>query len=115
MNRNQKITQHGHICNLLPTVRRRLFRSKCGDQRSVVAPNFEVASCSSFRDLPKGSLCDGEVGGGSGGVTANSSRPETADDVIFGTDVEIFQDDVCVNLLVARFSGFRGNLNQPLI
>ena len=35
-----------------------------------VALNFEVASPSSFRHFLERSLCDGEVGDGSGGVNA---------------------------------------------
>ena len=65
-----------------------------------MALNFDVASLGSFRDFPKISFCDGEVGGGSGGVITNFSRPETADDVIFGQDVETF------SITVVGFSCF---------
>ena len=44
--------------------------------------NFEVASCNS----------DAEVSGGAGGINAICSRPEVADDVISGYDVETFRD-----------------------
>ena len=64
---------------------------------------FEVASCSSSRDIPKQLFCNGEVCDGSGGVNAICSRPEVTDDVIFGEDAETFQEYVCIHLWVAMF------------
>ena len=57
-----------------------------------IVVNVETANSSSSRDFPKWSLCDSEVGNGSGGVNANCSRPEAADDVISGEDAETFQE-----------------------
>ena len=54
----------------------------------------------------KRSLCDGEVGGGSGSVNTIYSRKEVADDLISGQDVETYRDYVCVNLWVASVSSF---------
>ena len=42
--------------------------------------NFEVASCSIFRDNGEKIFPDAEVGGGAGGISAICSRPEVADD-----------------------------------
>ena len=47
-----------------------------------IVANVELASSSSFRDLPKWLFCDGKVGDGSGVMNAICSRPEVADDVI---------------------------------
>ena len=52
--------------------------------------NFEGASFSSFQDIPKGSLCDGEVGDGSSAINVICNRPEVDDDVISGKEVENF-------------------------
>ena len=49
--------------------------------------NFGEASFSTFRDFPERSFCDGEVSDGSGSINAICSRPEVADDVVSGTDV----------------------------
>ena len=48
----------------------------------------------------KGHFAHGEVGDGSGGLNAISSRPEVADDVIFGRDLQTF--------LLAPFSDYSG-------
>ena len=48
---------------------------------------FEVGSASSFRDFPKRSFWDFEVGGNSGGMNAMYNRQEAADDVISGRDL----------------------------
>ena len=59
--------------------------------------NFEVASFGTFLDFPKWSFCDGEVSDGSGGINAICSRPEVADDIISGKDVNTFRCYVRVN------------------
>ena len=64
--------------------------------------NFAVSNSSRFRE--KKSYCDGEVGGG-GGVNTICSRPEVADAVISGQDVESFNH--CVNIRVASLNSFR--------
>ena len=46
--------------------------------------NFEVAGCIIFRDHREKVFIDAEVSGGAGGINASRSRPEVADDVIFG-------------------------------
>ena len=46
--------------------------------------NFEGASASTFRDIPKRSFYDGEVCDGIGAMNAIRSRPEVADDAISG-------------------------------
>ena len=56
----------------------------------------------------------GEDGDGSGGMNAICSRPEVADDVISGEDVETLRNNSYVNLWVASFSSFQENRNQPL-
>ena len=63
----------------------------------------------------KKSFPDAKVGGGAGGTNTICSRPEVADDVISGTDVDTFRFYACVNLWVYSFSGFRKNLNQPFM
>ena len=50
--------------------------------------NFEVAISSSFRDKREKIYPDAEVGGGDGGTNDNCSRPEVADDVISGNNVD---------------------------
>ena len=71
--------------------------------------NFEVASFSSFLYFSQKSFCDGEVGGGSGGMSAicSCSSPEVADDVISFDDVDTFRFYACVNLWIVIFSCFR--------
>ena len=49
---------------------------------------------------------DAEVRGSAGGINAICIRPEVADDVISGYNVETFWDYDAVNLWVASFSGF---------
>ena len=71
--------------------------------------NFDFASSSSFRDLPKSSFCGCEVGDGTGDMNAICSRPEVLDDVIFGKDVDTFQEYVGLNLWGASFIGFQEN------
>ena len=56
--------------------------------------NFEAACACSIRDSPKRLFCDGD-------------RPEVANDIISGTDVDTFRCYACVNLRVAIFSSFR--------
>ena len=70
---------------------------------------------SSFRDFTKRSFYDGEVGGDCGDVNAICSRPEVADDVFSGEDVDTFRSYAFVNLWVAIFSSFRENRNQPFM
>ena len=82
---------------------------------TVLVVDFEGATFSSFRDFPKTSLCDGEVCDGSGGMNAICSRPEVADVVISGKDVDAFWYYPCVNVWVTIFSGFRENLNQQFM
>ena len=48
--------------------------------------NFEGASFSTFRDIPKRSFCDSEIGDGSGGINAICSRPGVAGDIISDND-----------------------------
>ena len=55
--------------------------------------NFEVASYSNFRNNR-----DAEVGSSAGGTNAICSRPETANDVISGYNVETFPDYHAANL-----------------
>ena len=69
-----------------------------------IAVNFAVASSSSFRVFSKLLFCDGEVGDGSGGVSAICNRPEVADDVLSSEGAETFQDHVCINLCIVSFS-----------
>ena len=63
-----------------------------------MAAHFEDArlyiSFSTFRDFPKRSSSHGEVGDSSGGMNVICSRPEVADGVITGRDVN--RDDVAV-------------------
>ena len=61
------------------------------------------------------SFCHGEVGDGSGGMNAICSRLEVADDVISGIHVDTFRYYICVSLLVAIFSSFKENLDQPFM
>ena len=76
--------------------------------------NFEGASFSTFRDIPKRSFCDGEVGDDSGGMSAICSQPEVADDVISSIDVDTFLYYASVNLRVAKFSSFEKILIRHL-
>ena len=69
----------------------------------------------SFRDFTKISFCHGEVGVSSGGMNAICSRPEVADDIIPGRDVDTFRCYACVNLYTASFGSFREKLNQPFM
>ena len=66
--------------------------------------NLEVASSRSFRDFPKRSICDGEVGDGSGGVKSICSRPTVTTGSIwwrhFQWDVKTFREYVCLHLWV---------------
>ena len=55
--------------------------------------NFEVASYSNFRNNR-----DAEVRASAGGTNAICSRPETANDVISGYNVETFPDYHAANL-----------------
>ena len=57
--------------------------------QGYVLVNFKGASFSTFRDFPKRSFCDGEIGDGSMNVIC--SRPEEAYDVIAGKDVDKFR------------------------
>ena len=77
--------------------------------------NFEIASFSSFRDFPKRSFWDGEVGEGSGGMKTIFSRPEAAGHVISGEDVDTFHCNACVNLCIVKFSSFQENLYQLFV
>ena len=62
--------------------------------------NFEVASCSSFRDNREKIFPDAEVSAGTGGITAICWRPEVADDVISisGYNAEPFREDHVAHL-----------------
>ena len=71
--------------------------------------NFEDASFSTFRDFPKTSFCQGEVGEGISGMDAMCSRSEVADDVISGTDVDTFR-----YYAFGNFSSFRANHNYVM-
>ena len=52
-----------------------------------------------FSDIIKKKIfSDAEVGGRAGGIKANCSRPEVADDVISGYNVETFRDYHSANL-----------------
>ena len=53
------------------------------------------------------------MGGGADGLNAICNRPEVADDVISGYNVETFRDYHAANLRVASVSSFLENLNQP--
>ena len=54
-----------------------------------IRPNVVItASCSSFRDNREQIFPAAEAGGGAGGINANCSRPEVADDVISGNNVD---------------------------
>ena len=61
-----------------------------------------VLSSSSFRDFP--TFCDDE--GGSGSTNAICSRPEVADDIIYGESVETFPDFIDVSLWFASLNSF---------
>ena len=65
-----------------------------------------IASISSFRDFSNRSFCDGEDGDGSGDMNVICSRPEEADNVIYGRDVNNFRYYACVNLWVVVFSSY---------
>ena len=60
--------------------------------------NCEVASCSIFRDNREKIFPDAEVGGGANGINAICTRPEVADAVISGYNVETFRDYHAANL-----------------
>ena len=83
-------------------------------ERNVVA-NLKVASSSNFRDFPKRSLCDSEVGDSSGDMNTICSRPEVDDKVISSDDVDTFRSCVVANLWVAISSSFRENRNKPFL
>ena len=87
------------LCELLPTESRlwRRFRSKYKDYLGPSGSNYF------------------EVGDGSGDMNVICSRPEVADDVISGADVDIFRSYACVNLWVDSFISFREHLNQPFM
>ena len=59
--------------------------------------NSEVATCSNFRDNRE-KIPDAKVGGGAGGINAIRSRPEVADNVIFGYNVHIYLNNQAANL-----------------
>ena len=77
--------------------------------------HFEGSIFSTFRDIPKRSFCDGEIGDGNGGMNAICNQPEEADNVISGEAVDTFRYYASVNLRVAIFSSFRENLNRPFV
>ena len=54
--------------------------------------NFEVPICGIRDNREKKIFPDAEVGGGVGGINAICIRPEVADEVIYGSNVEIFRD-----------------------
>ena len=62
--------------------------------------NFEVASCSIFRDNREKirTFPDAEVGGGADGINAICSRSEVSDYVIPGCNVETSRDHNAANL-----------------
>ena len=82
--------------------------------QGYTAVNFEDATVLS-NIFQKCSFCDSEVGDDSGGMNAICSRPEVADKVVSGTDVDTFRYYACVDLRVAIFRSFRENLNQPFM
>ena len=55
-----------------------------------------IASHSIFRDNRE--FLDAEAGGGAGGINVICSRPEVADDVISGCNVENFRGCYAANL-----------------
>ena len=59
-----------------------------------------------MRKIEKTIFPDAEVGGGAGGINAICNRPEAADDVISGDNVETFRDYYAVNLRVAVLQQF---------
>ena len=59
--------------------------------------------------FPKIQFCDSEVGDGSGGVNAICSRPDEANDVVSGQDVD-FPDQLA---RLSKFLRFQENQNQP--
>ena len=63
--------------------------------KGYIVVNFEVASFSSFQDIPKRLFCGGEVGDGS--VNVIWKRSEVPNDAISCEDAEIFQEYVCIN------------------
>ena len=52
---------------------------------------------------------------GSYGMNVICGRPEVANDVISGEDVDTFQFYAYVYLWIGRPNSFRENLNQPFI
>ena len=81
-NRDPNMNQNEHFYAIF------FCRPEAGDD---VVVNFEGTKFITFRDLSKRSFCDGEVGDGSGDTNAICSRPEVADNVISGTDVDSFR------------------------
>ena len=59
--------------------------------------------------FPKIQFCDSEVGDGSSGVNAICSRPDEANDVVSGQDVD-FPDQLA---RLSKFLRFQENQNQP--
>ena len=67
------MTQNGHVCAIC--YRPNVYCDVISGQNirttlGYVAVNFEDASFTTFRDFPKPSFCDSEVGDGSGGMNA---------------------------------------------
>ena len=54
------------------------------------AVNFEGVGFCNFRYFPKMPFCHDEVGDGNGGMHAICSRPEVADGIISGADIDTF-------------------------
>ena len=59
--------------------------------KGYIIANFQVANFSTFRDIPKRSFCDGEVGDLGVGMNTICSWPEVVDDVVSGKHVYNFR------------------------
>ena len=93
-NRDPNQTKNEHVCAIccrLEVDDDVISSENIKTTQGYAVVNFECGSFSTFRDFPKRSFCDAEVGDGSGGMNAICIRWEVADHVISGNDVDTFR------------------------
>ena len=84
-------TEHVYaICYRLEVDDNVISGSNIRTVQSYLVLHFKGAVFSTFRDVPKRSFCDSEIGDGSSGMNVICNRPEVADDVISGKVVDNF-------------------------